>query len=517
MKIGPAQELLSNSVNVLHLGIGNLVEGMLSQTNLNGHCRISSFIPPARGDSDMVVALAKLMRPNTRKQILADNQLALQWIVNSKPCLTGMKKARDVVPDMESNLFLHSGPPIEWDQMEAPMRGAAIAGAIYEGLASTVKEAITKLQKGAIRFEPAQSHQAACPIFTIITPNMPVWIVEEGYAHTRTSTGASTGAGDAHAPLVAFTPVCCMENINVNWSTVRETANPQIDPKVLNRLDFIGEIILPVMSKGLERYTEDNGPINLARITAQALVMGDDIHCRQTAANLLFLKTVAPSLIQSWSNRNQLFQTLSFLSADNGYFIGLATAMAKCMLMGATADTPSSTLLSAMGSNGREFGIQVGAMPNKWFTVTTDDFPMAGDDFLLEAVGLGAFAITAAPVMAEVIKLHEYEPETLIEEMERITCGTHGRWPIHGMGGMKGVPTGIDIVKVAELNLIPRLLYPGNQIAGRGCRLPTTSRTSTGSPPQQKTEQLMWQPSLKLLPWECIKNCLTGLNEHVMK
>ena len=52
------------------------------------------------------------------------NKTAVERMMSARPMLTGVKPARDVISDMRDNLLLHAGPPITWDRMSGPLRGA---------------------------------------------------------------------------------------------------------------------------------------------------------------------------------------------------------------------------------------------------------------------------------------------------------------------------------------------------------------------------------------------------------
>src|SRR2546427_11362834 len=64
------------------------------------------------------------------------NQLAVKRILDSQPVLVGVARAVDVIPGMRRNLILHAGPPITWDHMWGPLRGAVIGGLLFQGLHS---------------------------------------------------------------------------------------------------------------------------------------------------------------------------------------------------------------------------------------------------------------------------------------------------------------------------------------------------------------------------------------------
>ncbi len=65
------------------------------------------------------------------------NAEAVGRMMEARPVLVGLAKARDVIPGMRDNLLLHAGPPIEWERMSGPLRGAVIGALIFEGRART--------------------------------------------------------------------------------------------------------------------------------------------------------------------------------------------------------------------------------------------------------------------------------------------------------------------------------------------------------------------------------------------
>ena len=56
------------------------------------------------------------------------NAQATERMIEARPILVGLAKAREVIPDMRDNLLLHAGPPITWGRASGPMRGADYRG-----------------------------------------------------------------------------------------------------------------------------------------------------------------------------------------------------------------------------------------------------------------------------------------------------------------------------------------------------------------------------------------------------
>ncbi|RPH92366.1 hypothetical protein EHM69_12895, partial [candidate division KSB1 bacterium] len=77
-----------------------------------------------------VSAQSSAMIAAARERIETANAEAVQRIMNGKPFLTGLGIAMDLIPGMKRNLLLHAGPPISWDRMCRPVRGAGIGALI---------------------------------------------------------------------------------------------------------------------------------------------------------------------------------------------------------------------------------------------------------------------------------------------------------------------------------------------------------------------------------------------------
>ena len=63
------------------------------------------------------------------------NAETLKRILSSDPVLVDCIPATAAVPNLEDGTILHSGPPISWDRMCGPMRGAVTGIAVFEGWA----------------------------------------------------------------------------------------------------------------------------------------------------------------------------------------------------------------------------------------------------------------------------------------------------------------------------------------------------------------------------------------------
>lgn len=123
------------------------------------------------------------------------NHEVLSIFQNSRPAVIDIATARDVIPGLTENMILHAGPPITWEKMCGPMKGAVLGALVYEGKAATLKEAATLCEKGEIIFEPNHDHSAVAPMAGVISPSMPVWVLHDDYNGTTAYSNLNEGPG----------------------------------------------------------------------------------------------------------------------------------------------------------------------------------------------------------------------------------------------------------------------------------------------------------------------------------
>jgi hypothetical protein len=160
---------------------------------------------------------------------------------------------------------------------------------------------------------------------------------------------------------------------------------------------------------------------------------------------------------------------LQFLG-DNALSV-LNPVMAACKAMADAAHgVPGSTLVSTMARNGTEFGIRVSGLGDRWFTAPaqipdglffpnfsrSDANPDIGDSTITETAGIGAFAMAAAPAIVTFVSGTPKDAINATLEMYEITVAEHPSFTIPQLD-FRGTPTGIDIRKVVETGITPRV------------------------------------------------------------
>src|SRR5258705_9453813 len=105
------------------------------------------------------------------------NTTAVERMMSARPMLKAVATARDVIPGMKDNLFLHAGPPIEWARMSGPLRGAIIGAMLFEGIAKSEAEATSIVERGEVEFDSCHHHGAVGPMAGVISASMEDFVV----------------------------------------------------------------------------------------------------------------------------------------------------------------------------------------------------------------------------------------------------------------------------------------------------------------------------------------------------
>jgi len=366
------------------------------------------------------------------------NAEAVDRIQKAQPKVVGIGVALNDIPGMTKKTILHAGPPITWDRMSGPLRGAIIGGLIYEGLAADEAEAIKLATSGEITFDSCHHHNAVGPMAGVVTASMPVWIVENETFGNRTYCTLNEGLGKV-----------------LRFGAFGE--------EVTTRLKWMASILGPVLKEALALH----GPIDLKTMIAQVIQMGDEGHNRNKAGTSLLIREIAPYIVMtSYSNEDKI-DVLKFLNSNDHFFLNLTMPAAKSALDPA-ANIPYSTIVYGMARNGTDFGIRVSALGDRWFTgpaeiidglffpgyTKEDGNPDIGDSVITETSGIGGFAMAAAPAIVQFVGGTPADAVNYSTMMYEITEAENIAYKIPVLN-FRGTPTGIDIRKVVETQILP--------------------------------------------------------------
>jgi len=426
--------LFKDALKVANVGLAGFGDNIVAA---GGACVQVAWQPPAQGDRDAGRALARLLG---ERAVDDANRIAFARYLEAQPVLVDVAVARDVVPAMAAGrrLILHAGPPIAWSSMCGPMRGGILGAMLLEGWSTTIGEATGRIDAGDIALEPCHHHGVVGPMAGIVSPSMPVWVVENTTAGNRAYSNFNEGLG----------------------KVLRFGAN---DADVIARLRLIASEVAPTLCAALARA----GRIELKPLMAQALAMGDEIHNRNAAATSLLFKRLAPAVVATDVPRERAARALDFIAGNDHFFLNLSMAACKAML-DAAAGVPGSSLVTAMARNGVNFGIRLAGTGERWFEAPANPvdglyFPGysradaaadLGDSSITETAGVGGFAMAAAPAIVRFVGGNAADALHHSLRMRAITLGVNPAFTLPALD-FAGVAAGIDARKVVDRGILP--------------------------------------------------------------
>ena len=369
------------------------------------------------------------------------NQIAVEKMMSARPILKGVATARDVIPGMKDNLIMHAGPPIEWERMSGPMRGAVIGGLIFEGLAKNEKEAVGMVESGEVEFDPCHHHASVGPMAGVTTASMKVYILEN-----------VTHGNQAYS------------NLNEGYGKVLRYG--AFSEEVIAKLHWMNDVLGTALADALEANPDG---IDIRALLAESLHMGDEGHNRNKAGSIIYTAKLAPWIVKVTPNQETAAQIIQFLG-DNALSV-LNPVMAACKAMtDAGHGVEGSSVMTTMARNGTDLGIRVSGLGEQWFTgpvgqpdglyfpgfTAEDASGDIGDSTITETAGIGAFAMATAPAIVTFISGTPKDAINATLEMYEISVAEHSAFTIPALD-FRGTPVGVDIRKVVELGITPRI------------------------------------------------------------
>jgi hypothetical protein len=428
-KLADQPEIFTTPLRAINVGANlfadALVEQGVSVTRV-------AWQPPA-GDSDE--ALGALLRD---PRVDAANQQAVQRMMAARPRLVDVLPAGEAIPGMHKRLLLHAGPPITWERMSGPLRGAIMGALLYEGLAEDIEGAEQLAAGDTITYVPCHHYSAVGPMAGVISASMPVQILEEPVFGNRTFSTLNEGLG----------------------KVLRYGAN---SPEVIEKLRWMQHVLGPALGRAVRKM----GGLELKPLFAQALQMGDEGHNRNKAATSLFLREIAPFLVETGNSIEETARVLRYILGNDFFYLNLSMASSKAIAL-AGHGIPFSSVVTTMARNGTDFGIRVSGLGERWYTAPAqviqglyfsgytekDANPDIGDSSITETTGIGGFAMATAPAIVAFIGGTPDDARRYTLEMYDITVSEESQYQLPTLG-FRGTPTGIDIRQVVRQRLLP--------------------------------------------------------------
>lgn len=424
---------IEEPISVINVGLEKFYNDLLSQDVPSVHV---DWRPPADGNVGLIRKLAALQCDAVDEA----NEKTLDRIRSSRPLWVDVQPALEAIPGMEGNNLLHSGPPIDFQDMCDPQQRAVEAAAIFEGWVTDRDGLIAKLRSGDIRLRPNYEFGSVGAMCGVISPSMQVIVTENVTYGNRSWSTFNEGKG------------------NVIWMGT-------YDQGTIDRLCWMRDVLAPSLRKALR--TREEG-LDIFKIIAEGTLMGDEVHARSAACTLLLLRQLMPMLLATDLHRDDIASIINFIGQNNHSFLSLTLTACKSAC-DAAHGIPNSTVVTAMSRNGVNFALRVGGIRDNWFIAPTAPMDEAiyysgygpedaagdiGDSAIVETAGLGGMIIGAAPSISSFVGGTMQHSRQSMATMRTICAGTNPAFA-PGAVDFTPAPLGVDIRKVVQLGLGP--------------------------------------------------------------
>ncbi|WP_165763370.1 DUF1116 domain-containing protein [Nocardioides sp. PD653-B2] len=311
-----------------------------------------------------------------------------------------------------------------------------MAGLLFEGEVDTVRKAHSLIRSGGVTLSPCQDTNVAGPLVGLVTPSMPMVVLERGDGRIFCSPMHEGDQGGARTGV--------------------------FDPATVERLRRLAASTAPVLDRVVRGLP---APIVPVRLQQDALERGDECHNRNVAGTGAYLARLLPAIAELGAV--EAGRIVSYFAATSHHLLSISAAHARACLDAISAEPGAVGIVTAVGMNGRDFGVKV-AGRDRWFVAPAPTGPVVdlgigdvraagagqGDSPIIESTGLGAFSFTSAPVLASALRYDNAAAAGLVEEMRSITATTSPHYRLPNQDH-RPAPAAIDAVAVAASGIAP--------------------------------------------------------------
>jgi len=362
----------------------------------------------------------------------ASDQSAIEKLLAVVPAWQGVTSAAKAV-NLADYELLHCGPPANPSYaLVTPILNSAAVACVYEGWAQTLAEADHLIASGNVKLSPAQDRNIVTPMAAVVSPSMKLTEFVDLNAPNRLAWAPLNGGGTGADPV------------------------PRYGYKSQAAIDFLAFLNNEVGST--MAMVAAGAPVEWLPIIDEALTFGDDGHLRHIEAHKILVGVIRERLGANFASKaiQEFIEKWPFLH------LNFWMAASKLILSAANG-IKGSSIITALGGNGNEFGLQVSGLPGQWFTCLASP-PLGkirephtiencvgafGDSAVTEGLGLGAMAQSYCPDMQS---LHSsFTPDDILELPKKLLMAQHP--------GMEksGARVGLSARAIVESNVTPVL------------------------------------------------------------
>ena len=282
--------------------------------------------------------------------------------------LEGVSPLGEVLPNFDTTILLHAGPPFYDSPIPAAVRNAAIQALMFEGLATRPDDAAVLIDQGKVSFQPAQDWGVVTPLAQVVSASMPVFVIGDGdrVAFAPVVEGAPTGLRFGSRESV------CLDNLECHAR-------------------FAELELKPLLAES---------PVNLETVIGKALAEGNECHSSTDRANAALLEQL----------RGLSDDYRSLLENSPGFVLPILMGACGWLLQFGQSSAQTEPEVVAVGGNGVQFGLRLRGQTS-WATTPAQPpegirfagqehrpvLGAIGDSAVIDFCGLGGQALEFAP------------------------------------------------------------------------------------------------------------------------
>ena len=212
------------------------------------------------------------------------NAAVIEQIRRARPHWLDVQPASSLISELnQGKTLLHAGPPMRWQEMTGPMKGACVGACLFEGWAKDEAQALAILEQGEVNFIPCHHVNAVGPMGGITSASMPMLVVENVTDGNRAYCNLNEGIGKV-----------------MRFGAYGED--------VLTRHRWMRDVLMPVLSAALGRMERG---IDLTAMMAQGVVaIAHRIFVINARQHLSQRRVILNMLFKLRQHRHQLCQLL---------------------------------------------------------------------------------------------------------------------------------------------------------------------------------------------------------------
>ena len=329
---------MSDKIKIVNLGISSFYDALVNQD-----CKAAQidWHPPVKLSQEVGQWVTATTSGELGAKIDEANEAAADMVIQADPVWVDVRPAGEVIEGLEDYTVTHSGPPIAFEDMVMLHQRGMVSACLFEGWAKTEEEALELIHSGKIKMISALDTNTVGAGTGIITKSVAMIIIKDRNNGKVAATFPAEG-------IIHQGGFC-------GWGLYSEG--------IAENLRHMAKYLLPPMAQ----CAKNMGGVPIKPILAESMVMGDENHTRQSAADLLFEHKIVMDMLKVDMPREQIMASLQYIIETPRFFHCFGQGASRAAQLG-NVGREYSTVVTAVCGNGVEFGIKVAALGDEWFT-----------------------------------------------------------------------------------------------------------------------------------------------------